>query len=177
MFGSVWKIADIFTTQWHDQCLSSWLDNLRVSTVSWIGMKPTGRVSFISISFISTRTLPKWLCGMWKHNWKEGDYRRNRPRERKKYNMTCAKLISEFTYIFFREDPGEAEVAGNLGFEKAIFPQVSIQAICCCTDLEAEKVRESRQRQIEYLAVTAGCFLWMKRFGVEAMWPQYGRVQ
>lgn len=76
---------------------------------------------------------------------------------------------SYFTYIFFREDPGEAEVAGNLGFEKAIFPQVSIQAICCCTDLEAENVRESRQRQIEYLAVTAGCFLWMKRFGVEAM--------
>lgn len=36
-------------------------NNLRVSTVSCIGMKPTGRVSFISISFMSTRTLPKWL--------------------------------------------------------------------------------------------------------------------
>lgn len=24
-------------------------------------MKPTGRVSFISINFMSTRTLPKWL--------------------------------------------------------------------------------------------------------------------
>lgn len=46
----------------------------------------------------------------------------------------------ELTYVFFREDPGEAEVAGHLGFEKAIFPQVSIQAICCCRDLVAGKV-------------------------------------
>lgn len=35
--------------------------NLRVSTVSWMGMKPTGKVSFMSMSFISTKTLPKWL--------------------------------------------------------------------------------------------------------------------
>lgn len=56
--------------------------------------------------------------------------------------MTSVQLVSKFTYIFFREDPGEAEVAGNLGFEKAIFPQVSIQAICCCTDLGQKMYRD-----------------------------------
>lgn len=33
----------------------------RVSMVSWIGMKPTGKVSLISMSFMSTKTLPRWL--------------------------------------------------------------------------------------------------------------------
>lgn len=45
----------------------------------------------------------------------------------------------ELTYIFFWEDPGEAEIAGHLGFEESVFPQVSIQAICCRRDLDADK--------------------------------------
>lgn len=31
----------------------------RVSTVSWMGMKPTGNVSLTSMSFMSTSTFPK----------------------------------------------------------------------------------------------------------------------
>lgn len=42
------------------------------------------------------------------------------------------------TYILFGEDPSEAKVTRHFGFEKAIFPQVSIQAVCCCWDLEED---------------------------------------
>lgn len=31
----------------------------RVSTVSWMGMKPTGKVSLTSMSFMSTSTFPR----------------------------------------------------------------------------------------------------------------------
>lgn len=50
--------------------VSAWI-HLRVSTVSWIGMKPTGSVSFMSISFMSTSTLPKWLWREKKKNIKD----------------------------------------------------------------------------------------------------------
>ena len=51
--------------------------DVRVSTVSWMGMKPTGRVSLMSISFMSTRTLPKWLCG--KRNGRRRPHAPGRP--------------------------------------------------------------------------------------------------
>lgn len=47
-------------------------------------------------------------------------------------------LLCDLTYIFFGENSGEAEVTGHLGFEKTVFPQVSIQAISGGRDLEEE---------------------------------------
>lgn len=41
------------------------------------------------------------------------------------------------THVFFGEDPGEAQVAGHLGFEKSVLPQVGIQAVGSYSDLDA----------------------------------------
>lgn len=40
------------------------------------------------------------------------------------------------TYVFLREDPGEAQVPRHLGFEKPVFPEVGVQAVCRRRHLE-----------------------------------------
>lgn len=99
-------------------------------------MKPTGRVSLISISFMSTRTLPKWLC-----RW--GNRRRRRQRSQTRRQDVNGPQGDEATlseghptHVFFREHPGEAQVPGHLGFEKPVFPEVGVEAICCRRNLE-----------------------------------------
>lgn len=58
------------------QCFSG---HLRVSTVSWMGMNPTGRVSLMSINFMSTRTLPRWL---WRsRSRRESKFEKSNPTE------------------------------------------------------------------------------------------------
>lgn len=42
-------------------------------------------------------------------------------------------------YIHTYSFSGETEVAGDLGFEYAVLPQVGVRAICCLCNLRGEK--------------------------------------
>lgn len=48
------------------------------------------------------------------------------------------------TYVFFGEDPGEAQVTGHLGLEKSVFPQVGIQAVGSNRDLDVVQSQEGK---------------------------------
>lgn len=43
------------------------------------------------------------------------------------------------THVLFGECSGEAQIAGHLGFEQAIFPQVCINPICGLCNLKGMK--------------------------------------
>lgn len=125
-------------------CLDTHAGHSRVSTVSWMGMNPTGRVSLMSINFMSTRTLPKWL-------WRSRS-RRKTQHKWLEFSLELAGALAfwqhEPTYVFFGEDPGEAQVTGHLGFEKSVFPQIRIQTVGSYSDLNVqrkEKVTELGQ--------------------------------
>lgn len=52
----------------------------------------------------------------------------------------------EPAYVFLGEDPGEAQVAGHLGFEKAVFPQIGIQTVGSYSDLDVVHSQEGKGR-------------------------------
>lgn len=43
------------------------------------------------------------------------------------------------THVLFGECSGEAQIAGHLGFEQAVFPQVCINPICGLCNLKGMK--------------------------------------
>lgn len=43
------------------------------------------------------------------------------------------------THVLFGESPGEAQIAGHLGFEQTVFPQVCINPICGLCNLKRMK--------------------------------------
>lgn len=55
----------------------------------------------------------------------------------------------EPTYVFFGEDPREAQVAGHLGFEKSVLPQIGIQTVGSYSDLHVVQGQEGKGHRTE----------------------------
>lgn len=53
-------------------------------------------------------------------------------------------LPCKLTYVFFGEDPREAQVTGHLGFEQSVFPQISIQTVGGYGDLDVVQGQEGK---------------------------------
>lgn len=74
------------------------------------------------------------------------------------WNSVWSWSKREPTYVFFGEDPREAQVTRDLGFEKSVFPQISIQTVGSYSDLDVVQGQEGKgHRTGSDVTQEAGC--------------------